>query len=127
MKILTIIDAKWKLLEKFFPEEKLGRPRKWKNREILEAVLYLFHSGCQWRSLPPQFPPYQTVYPRFRQWEQSGILVAVRDVFIEATFQHPKNLSCLYGDATFVRAMRGGDQIGSTKIGKGSKIMTLVD
>jgi transposase len=126
MKILTITDKKWKLLEGFFGREKMGRPQRWGDREILDALLYLMHTGCQWRCLPKCFPPYQTVYGRFRRWESKGVFVAIRNILTEILVRR-EDISTTYIDATFVRAMMGGDEVGCTKIGKGSKIMALVD
>ena len=39
-----------------------GRPRKADKREVVEAILYFLRAGCSWRLLPPDFPPWQTVY-----------------------------------------------------------------
>ncbi len=70
----------WKILKKFFPEAKKGgRPRKWELKEILNAVFYLLRSGCAWRLLPHDFPPWQTVYGYFRSWKELGIWRKIHD------------------------------------------------
>lgn len=43
-------------------------------REVLNAILYLVKTGGQWRLLPKNFPPWQTVYHHFRQWTRNGLL-----------------------------------------------------
>jgi putative transposase len=43
-------------------------------RELLNAVFYLIKSGCQWRMLPKEFPPWQTVYYHFRKWRRLNLL-----------------------------------------------------
>ena len=57
----------------YLPEpKKTGRPRKHSWRVILNAIFYLLRSGCAWRMLPHDFPPWQTVYHYLRLWRQDG-------------------------------------------------------
>jgi transposase len=49
-----------------------GRPRKYELRRIVDAMLYLVKTGCQWRQMPVDFPPWQSVYQQFRIWRDSG-------------------------------------------------------
>src|SRR5690348_1787044 len=51
-----------------------GRPRVWPARRIVEAILYLDRTGCAWRYLPADFPPWQTVYWYFAAWRDDGTL-----------------------------------------------------
>jgi putative transposase len=51
-----------------------GRPRIWPTRRIIEAILYLDRTGCAWRYLPTDFPPWQTVYWYFATWRDDGTL-----------------------------------------------------
>lgn len=51
-----------------------GRPRRWPRRRIIEAILYLDRTGCAWRYLPRDFPPWQTVYTWFAAWRDDGTL-----------------------------------------------------
>jgi transposase len=58
-----ISDKEWKLVEPLRPgTARTGRPRKTALREVINALRYLVRSGCKWRMLPNDFPPYQTVY-----------------------------------------------------------------
>ncbi len=50
-----------------------GRPRFQSLREVLSAILYLTSTGCSWRSFPPDFPNYNTVFGYFNGWKQEGI------------------------------------------------------
>lgn len=64
----------WLILKPLLPEEKPGgRHRKWEMREIINAILYIARSGCAWRLLPHDFPPWQTVYDYFRKWRIYGL------------------------------------------------------
>jgi putative transposase len=66
-------DAEWEALEPHVPApNKLGRPRLHSSREILDAVFYVLKSGCPWRLLPREFPPWETVYWWFGRWPTDG-------------------------------------------------------
>jgi putative transposase len=68
-----VTDEQWKLVEPFLPQAKLGgRPRKTDLREVLNALFYLVRTGCQWRMLPHEFPPWRTCYNYYRAWIDSG-------------------------------------------------------
>ena len=70
-------DAEWRLLRGFFSDRKpgqVGRPREHPWREIVNAILYLVRTGCQWRHLPHDFPPYTTVSDYYHQWRKNGLL-----------------------------------------------------
>jgi putative transposase len=68
-----LTDEQWKLVEPFLPEAKAGgRPRKTSLREVLNALFYLVRSGCQWRMIPHEFPPWRTCYNYYRAWIDSG-------------------------------------------------------
>jgi putative transposase len=66
-------DGEWAMLEPFLPGPKRhGRPRLHSPREILNADFYVLKSGCQWRLLPREFPPWKTVFHYFRKWRIDG-------------------------------------------------------
>ena len=66
-------DGEWECLELHLPApNKLGRPRTHSTREILNAVFYVLKSGCPWRLLPKDFPPWETVYWWFGRWRVDG-------------------------------------------------------
>jgi putative transposase len=66
-------DAEWSCLESYLPAPKAnGRPRVYTLREILDAIFYVLKSGCAWRLLPHDFPPWKTVYHYFRFWRLDG-------------------------------------------------------
>src|SRR5215218_7520804 len=66
-------DEEWRYLEPYVPGPKYhGWPKIHSPREILNAVFYLLKSGCPWRLLPRDFPPWKTVYHWFRKWRIDG-------------------------------------------------------
>jgi len=48
------------------------RPRKYELRRIADALLYVVKTGCQWRLLPTNFPPWLSVHQQFRAWRDDG-------------------------------------------------------
>jgi putative transposase len=66
-------DVEWRCISPHLPEPaREGRPRSHGLREILDAVFYVLKSGCSWRLLPKDFPPWKTVYDWFRRWRIDG-------------------------------------------------------
>ncbi|MEM0999418.1 MAG: IS5 family transposase [Bacteroidota bacterium] len=74
-----LTDSQWKVIQKFFD---VKRKRKHPLRQILNAILYLVKSGCQWRMLPANFAPWQTVYYYFRRWKQLGYFEEIHDTLV---------------------------------------------
>jgi transposase len=65
-------DAQFQLLEPFLPQPKrMGRPPA-DLRAVINAILYLVRTGCQWRMLPKDFPPWSTVHTWYRRWRRDG-------------------------------------------------------
>jgi len=67
-------DAEWLLLSFFLPgPRRVGRPREVDLREVMNAILYMLATGCQWRTLPKDFPPRSTVQYYFYDWRDRRI------------------------------------------------------
>jgi putative transposase len=68
-----LTDAEWKCLEPHIAApSKRGRPKTHTTREILNAIFCVLKSGCTWRLLPRDFPPWETIYWWFRRWRIDG-------------------------------------------------------
>ena len=136
MKIATydtdLTHDQWQLLRRFLPAaKKRGRPRT-ALREVLNAILYLVKTGAQWRLLPQNFPPWQTVYHHFRQWSRNGLLARLnhrlRAKVRQAVGKHPQPTAASL-DSQTVRASAHGGTVGydAAKKTKGRKRFLLVD
>jgi putative transposase len=65
--------GEWAQIAPLLPlARRLGRPREWRLRVIVDAILYQLWTGCQWRALPKDFPPYSTVQGYFYRWRDDG-------------------------------------------------------
>lgn len=62
--------------------EDVGRRERCDLRRIMDAVNYRWRTGCSWRMLPHDFPPWQSVYRHFRHWRRAGRLTELRDLLL---------------------------------------------
>lgn len=66
-------DGEWKYLQQhLLSESSRGKPRTHSLRDICNAIFYVLRTGCPWRYLPSNFPPWQTVFYHFRRWRLKG-------------------------------------------------------
>ena len=80
-----LTDAEWALIEPMMPApNRIGRPRKTDLREVVNALLYLASSGCAWRLLPKDFPPFSTVQKYFWRWRDEGLLRTISNTLVMA-------------------------------------------
>ncbi len=81
-----LTEQEWAILESLIPPAKEGgRPRTTDMREVLNALFYVDRTGCQWRALPHDFPPWSTVWSYFRAWRLDGTWKRMHTVLREKT------------------------------------------
>ena len=82
-------DGEWGLLEPLIPAVKVGgRPAIYARREIVNGILYVLRSGCSWRMLPKDLPPWDLVYGYFNRWRKAGVWQAVHEQLYGQMRQH---------------------------------------
>lgn len=75
-----LTDRQWDCIKELIPAAKSGgRPRTLEMRAVINAILYIVVSGCQWRLLPREYPVWQSVYSYFRQWSKDGTWQRIHD------------------------------------------------
>ena len=80
-----LTDREWALIEPMLPPAKPGgRPRSTDLRDVMDAILYIASSGCQWRMLPRDFPPLSTVQHYFYDWRNNGLLQSINHLLVMA-------------------------------------------
>jgi transposase len=107
-----LTDEQWRRIEPHLPKHppspKGGRPRA-SDRECLEGILWLLRSGARWRDIPIDLPSGCTCWRRLQEWASQGVLEHVHAILIEELDALGRlNLNELLGDATFIRAKKGG-------------------
>src|SRR6266478_87244 len=105
-----LTDAEWGLIEPHMPAAKpLGRPREIELRAVLDAILYIARTGCQWRMLPKDFPPFTTVQGYFHQ-----LFPWLRHLFADSVYNGPNLPEALakFGKWTIEIVKRAADAVG---------------
>lgn len=79
-----LTDLQWSNIDHLFPGSDRvsgspGRPRKYAIKDLLDAMLYLVRTGCSWRMLPHDFPPWKTVSYYFYTWRDQGFFEKLHD------------------------------------------------
>ena len=81
-----LTDVQWEILKPLVPPDRSGgRPRQVNIRRVMDAVLYLNRTGCQWRMLPHDFPKWKLVAYYFYKWRDEGIWTKIHDALLAPT------------------------------------------
>src|SRR5438309_1983411 len=110
-----VTDAQWALLRHLIPVYPGGRPRKTDLRDVVDGVIYVLRTGCQWRYLPKDFPPKSTAWRYFDEWRHNGTLDAIHDTLRKKVRTQEKPYSprtTASVDSQSVDTTSGGEQRG---------------
>lgn len=81
-----LTDSQWKVIEPYIPQPVLLpnlQKAKYEPRIVVDAILYVIRTGCQWRALPHDFPPWNRVYKIFAKWRKTGVVKMIHDTLRE--------------------------------------------
>lgn len=111
----ALSDDQFGLLEPLIPPPKPGgRPRTTDLRQLLDGLLYVVRTGCQWRHLPPPpaFPPWGTVYGYFRAFIEAGVWETMRHHLVmrlrEQTGREPSPTAAIIDTQSVKTSEKGG-------------------
>jgi putative transposase len=110
-----VTDAQWALIASHIPASTGGRPRTTDVRDVVDAILYILRTGCQWRYLPGDLPPKSTVWRYFDRWRSDGTLDTIHDLLrrkvrTKEKPYHPRTSASV--DSQSVDTTSGGEQRG---------------
>jgi transposase len=108
-----LTDEEWALVEPFIPPAKRGgRKRETDMRAVMNAVMYILSTGCQWRYIPTDLPPRSTVHHYFIWWQCDGVLDQIHDaLYVECRekAEHDASSSaCIIDSQSVKSAEKGG-------------------
>ena len=112
-----LTDAQWALIEPMVPVKPGGRPAKHSRRRIVEAILYVNRTGCAWRSLPHDFPPWESVYGYFKRWNADGTTDRIHDALRDAVRDAAGRDPMASAGIVDAQSVKGADTVGRSTRG----------
>jgi transposase len=98
-----------------------GRPADYARREIVNAILYVLRTGCQWRAIPHDLPPWQLVYAYFRTWRRTGTWAQIHETLRQQLRRkegrHPQASAAIL-DSQSVKTTEKGDRAATMRARK---------
>jgi putative transposase len=110
-----VTDRQWQIIRPLLPKESRHGRRPICRRWVLNAILYLNRTGCQWRALPHDFPNWKTVYTIYWRWRQAGVWQRVHEALCRRVRQQAGKKptpSVAIVDSQSIRTAEGGEERG---------------
>ena len=108
-----LTDAQWELIAPMVEPRPGGRPATHPRRRIVDAILYLNRTGCSWRQLPHDFPPWETVYWYFKTWTDDGLTDRIHDALRAAVRDAAGRDPMASAGIVDAQSVKGADTVGA--------------
>ncbi len=112
-----LTDAQWALIAPMVPVKPGGRPATHPRRRIVDAILYVVRTGCAWRQLPHDFPPWATVYWYFKEWNADGTTDRIHDALRDAARDAAGRDPMASAGIVDAQSVKGADTVGASSRG----------
>ena len=113
-----LTDAQWQVIEALLPPPATaGRPEKHPRRDIVNAIFYIVRTGCAWRLLPVDFPPWQTVFWYFKRWRAEGCLDRLHDALRDRLRDSHGRDPMVSAGIVDAQSVKGADTVGRASRG----------
>ena len=113
-----LTDSQWRIIEPLLPQSPPGKPGSpciYSKRAILNAIFYIEKTGCQWRMIPREFPPWNLVWQHFRKWRDTAVLENIRIALNKKVREKAGKMSlpsAVIADSQSVKTMlKGGSRV----------------
>ncbi|MQA17304.1 MAG: transposase [Pseudonocardiaceae bacterium] len=108
-----VTDEQWELIAPMVAVRRGGRPPVHARRRIVDAILYGNRTGCSWRQLPHDFPPWDTVYWYFTKWNADGTTDRIHDVLRAACRDAEARDPMASAGIVDAQSVKGADTVGA--------------
>ena len=112
-----LTDAQWELIAPMVAVRLGGRPPIHSRRRIVDAILYVNRTGCSWRQLPHDFPPWDTVYWYFKTWNEAGVTDRIHDALRAAVRDADGRDPMASAGIVDAQSIKGADTVGKDSRG----------
>jgi transposase len=125
---IHLTEQQWAFIRPLLPPPaRTGRPRA-NDRRTIEGILYVLITGSRWQDLPSEYGAPTTVWRRLKRWGEEGVWERIWRAALAMLDQQGRlDWTMAFLDGSFAPAKKGGDKVGLTKKGKGTKWMLVVD
>jgi transposase len=113
-----LTDGQWLVIESLVPPVRRGgRPAEHARRRIVDAILYVVRTGCSWRQLPHDFPPWATVFWYFKQWRADGTVDRIHDALRDRVRDEAGRDPLASAGIVDAQSVKGADTVGADSRG----------
>ncbi len=128
MSSIRLTERQWAFIHPLLPlPAHTGRPRA-DDRRTIDGILYVLITGSRWQDLLREYDAPTTVWRRLKRWGEEGVWERIwRATLVALDQQGQLDWSMAFLDGSFAPARKGGDKVGLTKKGNGTKWMLVID